>query len=34
MFHELAGPDDTMDEDEFSEILTFYKFNVRTLLSV
>jgi len=33
MFHELAGPDDTMDQGEFAELLTFYKFNTRTLLT-
>ena len=34
MFNELAGPDGTMDEDEFSEILVFYKFNSRGLLGI
>lgn len=34
MFHELAGPDGTMDDEEFSEILVFYKFNTRGLLSI
>ena len=33
MFSELAGPDGTMDESEFSELLTFYKFNTRDLLA-
>jgi hypothetical protein len=32
--HVMQGPDDTIDEDEFSEVLTFYKFNVRILLSI
>jgi len=27
-----AGPDGTMDDDEFAEILTFYKFNSRGCL--
>ncbi|EKX41865.1 hypothetical protein GUITHDRAFT_141620 [Guillardia theta CCMP2712] len=34
LFNELAGPDDTMDEEEFAEILVFYKFNTRHLLSI
>ena len=34
MFNELAGPDGTMDEDEFAEILVFYKFNSRGLLGI
>jgi hypothetical protein len=31
---QLAGPDGTMDEDEFAEILTFYKFNSRGVLNI
>jgi len=34
MFNELAGPDGTMDDSEFSEILVFYKFNTRGLLDI
>ncbi|KAJ1481517.1 hypothetical protein T484DRAFT_1806904 [Baffinella frigidus] len=33
MFSELAGPDGTMDQQEFAEMLTFYKFNTGTLLA-
>ena len=32
MFHELAGPDDTVDQDEFSELVVFMKFNIRAIL--
>jgi len=34
MFNELAGPDGTMDVEEFAEILVFYKFNSRGLISM
>jgi hypothetical protein len=31
---EFAGPDGTMDDEEFSEVLVFYKFNSRGLLDI